>query len=314
MLLCILEKSASCGTDLTMNAFREFCEVREYEWVERELLPEILRDAEAVVCNKTVFDEALLQKLPRLRYIGVCATGYNVIDLNACRKRGITVTNIPRYSTDAVAQMTFAFLLQFASNLCAYVDSVRAGDWQKAPIFTYYPFPLTEVKGKTLGLFGFGAIGQKVARLADAFGMKVIYHARAKKDAPYEFVSAQELFFRSDFLSFHCPLTEETKGILNRENLSKMKPGAFVINTARGGIVNEKDLADALNAGVIAGYAADVLTDEPQKSTCPLIGAKNCFLTPHVAWAPKETRARLIGILVENLKCFLSGNPQNVVS
>ena len=314
MLICVLEKSASCGTDLNMDALKEIGEVREYEWVEPEKLPETLRDADAVICNKTVFDRKLIGRLPKLKYIGVCATGYNVVDLEACRERGITVTNIPAYSTDAVAQMTFTFLLQFASSLLAYHASVQAGDWQKAEIFTYYPFPLTEVKGKTLGLFGFGAIGKKVASIADAFGMRVIYHARTKKDAPYESVTKDEIFSRSDFLSFHCPLTDQTRGIICRENLSKMKPSAFVINTARGGLANETELREALDEGLIAGYAADGLAEEPQRPDCPLIGAKNCVLTPHVAWAPKETRARLIRILIENVRAYAAGKPQNVVS
>ncbi len=314
MLICVLERGACCGKDLNMDAFRAFGEVREYEWVERERLPEILRDADAVVCNKTVFDGPLLSRLPDLKYIGVAATGYNVIDLNGCRARGVTVTNIPSYSTEAVAEMTFAHLLQMAKSLCAYDASVRAGDWTRSPIFTYYPFPLTEIAGKTLGIFGLGAIGRRVAGIASAFGMKVIYHARTKKDAPWESVSREELFARSDFLSFHCPLTEETKEVLNEKTIALMKDGAFVINTARGGVVIEKDLRAALDSGKIAGYAADVLLREPQAPDCPLIGAKNCFLTPHVAWAPRETRERLIGILVDNFRAFLAGTPQNVVT
>ena len=314
MRICILEKSASCGTDLDMDALRAFGPVREYEWIPRERLAETVGDAEAVICNKTAFDEEILSACPDLAYIGVAATGYNVIDLEACRRHGVTVTNIPRYSTEAVAQMTFAFLLQFATNLCAYVDSVRAGDWTRSPIFTYYPFPLTEIHGKTLGLFGLGAIGKRVAEIASSFGMRVIYHARSPKDVPWGSVSREELFARSDFLSFHCPLTEDTREILRAETIAKMKTGAFVINTARGGVVNEKDLRAALDSGKLGGYAADVLLQEPQSPDCPLIGAKNCFLTPHVAWAPRETRARLIGILTENLRAYLAGSPQNVVS
>ena len=242
------------------------------------------------------------------------ATGYNNVDLAACRERGVTVTNIPDYSSDAVAQMTMTFLLNFATSFREYTASTQRGDWTRSELFCYYPYPLTELQGKTLGLVGMGSIGEKVARLAEAFGMKVIYHTRNRKDCEREYVLLDDLFARSDYVSLHLPLNGETEKLIGRDALSKMKRSAFLINTARGGLVDEKALATALSDGVIAGYAGDVLTVEPQSADCPLIGAKNCILTPHIAWAPKETRARLIGILRDNLEGYLRGNVQNQVN
>ncbi len=314
MEICILERSSCYGNDLKADVFRKFGTVREYEWVPKENLAETIGDAEVVLCNKSQMTEEVLAACKKLRYIGAMATGYNTIDVAACRKRGITVTNVPAYSTDAVAQLTFAFILQFATSLFTYVSSVQNGDWQRSPLFTYYPFPISEISGKTLGIFGMGTIGQKVASIGTAFGMKIIYHARTKKEVPYELVPLEELFARADYLSFHCPLNDSTRGIINAETLSLMKPTAFVINTARGGLAAEADLRAALDGGKIAGYAADVLSEEPQRADCPLIGAKNLFLTPHIAWAPRETRARLIGIAADNVAAYLAGNPQNVVS
>jgi glycerate dehydrogenase len=250
---------------------------------------------------------------PKLRYIGVTATGYNNIDVAAARELGITVTNVPDYSSDAVAQMTFTFLLQFATGFSRYTASTAAGDWTRSPHFCYFPYPLTELKGKTLGLLGMGSIGKKVAAIGTAFGMEVIYCARTPKALPYEAVSPDKLLSRSDFLSLHCPLTEETREWINKESLAQMKSGAYLINTARGGLVNEEAVAEALKEGRLAGYGADVLTVEPQRADCPFIGVENCYLTPHVAWAPKETRERLLTVVAENLRAFLAGKPQNAV-
>ena len=315
MEICIFDRSTLCGVepDLDLEIFKTAGNVREYDIVPPEKVLATIGNAEAVICNKTEITAEILEKAPNLRYVGVMATGVNNIDLAAAKKRGVTVCNVPGYSTDAVAQLTFSFLLQFATNLHAYTASTARGDWQKAPAFTYFPYPMQEVCGKTLGIFGMGSIGKTVARIGAAFGMKILYTARSKKDLPYEFVSADRLFRESDFLTFHCPLTEETRGLICRDNLAKMKKSAFLINTARGGIVNEKDLAEALNSGVIAGFAADVLDKEPQRSDCPLIGAENCILTPHIAWAPFETRKRLLGVLFRNLVAFQNGTPQNAV-
>ncbi len=314
MDICAFEWKSVCGEDLSFAPLEKFGTLRYYGRPGDEELAGIIGESEAVLCSKIPFTAALMDACPRLKYIGVTATGYNNIDIAAAKERGITVTNIPDYSSDAVAQMTMTFLLQFATSFQKYTDSTARGDWTRSEIFCYYPYPLTEIGGKTLGLVGMGNIGKKVARLAEAFGMKVIYYARNKKDVPYEYVSFDEVLKRSDYVSLHLPASSETENLICRETLSKMKKSAYLINTARGALVKEEDVRWALENDVIAGYGADCLAVEPQKKDCPLIGAKNCFLTPHVAWAPKETRARLIGILAENLEKFLQGDPQNVVN
>lgn len=314
MKICACEWKSVCGDDLSFREFEEFGEVSYYGKPAPEELPSVIGDSEVLLCSKIAVTPELLDACPRLKYIGVMATGYNNIDLAACRARGVTVTNIPDYSSDAVAQMTMTFILSFATSIGAYTASTARGDWTRSELFCYYPYPLTELGGKTLGLVGMGSIGEKVARLAEAFGMKVIYHTRNKKDSPREYVSLDELFARSDYVSLHLPLSAQTEKLICKANLEKMKKTAFLINTARGGLVDEEALRDALEQGVIAGFAADVLTVEPQRADCLLIGAKNCILTPHIAWAPKETRARLIGILRENLAAFLRGDAKNVVS
>lgn len=312
MEICILERNSCCGEDLSLDMMREFGELREYAGIPDDIA-DAVGDAAIVLCNKTPFTREVIEACPNLRYIGLMATGYNTVDIEACRERGIVVANVPGYSTASVAQFTFAFILQFSTSLCTYVEQVRDGMWLRSPSFTTYPFPLSELEGKTLAIFGLGAIGRRVAAIGEAFGMNVIYHSRTKKDVPWEYVSAKELFCRADYLTFHCPLTDETRGILNAENISVMKPGAYVINTARGGIANEADLREALDSGHIAGYAADVLTAEPQSAACALNGAKNLFLTPHIAWAPRETRERLIAAMHDNLAAFLVGKPTNNV-
>lgn len=314
MKICACEWKSVCGDDLSFEEIEKLGEVSYHGKPAPEALPEVIGDSEVLLCSKIAVTSELLDACPNLKYIGVMATGYNNIDLAACRERGVTVTNIPDYSSDAVAQMTMTFLLTFATSFGAYTASTARGDWTRSELFCYYPYPLSELGGKTLGLIGMGSIGEKVARLGEAFGMHVIYHTRHKKDTPREHVSLDELFARSDYVSLHLPLSAETEHLICRENLKKMKKTAFLINTSRGGLVDEAALREALDQGVIAGFAADVLTVEPQRKDCPLIGAKNCILTPHIAWAPKETRARLIGILRDNLAAFLQGIAKNVVS
>ncbi len=314
MDIAFFEWESVCGSDLSPRALEDFGPVRYLDPPKPEEVASLIGDSPVVLCSKVKMTSEIMDACPNLRYIGLTATGYNNVDISAARERGITVTNIPSYSSDAVAQLTVTFLLQFATNLMAYASSTARGDWTRSKLFCYYPYPMTELSGKTLGLLGMGSIGQRVAKLGEAFGMRVIYHARSKKDLPYELVSLDTLFSQSDFLSLHCPLSSETEGIIGEENLARMKSGAYLINTARGGLVDEAALARALNEGKIAGFAADVLTTEPQRKDCPLIGAKNCILTPHVAWAPKETRARLFGILVENLRAYLAGEARNVVN
>lgn len=313
MKICVFDRATVWGDDLDMKELLDFGNVRLFETVKPEKVAETIGGDEVVLCNKTPMTRQVIEACPNLKYIGVMATGVNNVDLAAAKEKGIRVTNIPGYSTDAVAQLAMANILQFATSLSAYNESTARGDWLKAPAFTYFPYPLMELTGKTLGIFGMGAIGQRVAKLGDAFGMRVIYHSRTKKDLPYAFVSKEDLFRESDFLTLHCPLTPETAELINEETLSLMKKTAYLINTARGGVISESAVAKALKEGRLAGYAADTLTKEPQSPDSPLIGAPNCRLTPHIAWAPKETRARLIGILLDNLRSFLRSESQNAV-
>lgn len=314
MKLAILDAHADNPGDLSWEPFREFAELFIYDRTSQEDVVARVTDCEAVFVNKVVITEEILSQLPKLRYIGVCATGYNVIDLDACRKRGIVVTNIPSYSTDAVAQHVFALITYFSNHVALHNESVHNGEWISSPDFVYWKKPLIELSGKTLGIFGYGNIGSKVAQIGAAFGMNVICNTRTKKEGMPEFVTKEELFSHSDFLTLHAPLTNQTENLINKETLSLMKKSAYLINTARGGFVVEKDLALALKEGVIAGYAADVIASEPMKKDCPLLNCPNCVLTPHIAWAPLETRSRLMGIALNNFKAWLNGKPENVVS
>ncbi len=271
-------------------------------------------DSEAVLLNKVNITEEILSACPSLKYIGVQATGYNVIDLEACRRHGVTVTNVPSYSTAGVAQLVFSFISEWACHVQLHSDSVMAGDWIRSPDFVYWKKPLFEIEGKTLGIFGYGNIGSRVARIAAAYGMRVIVCTRTPKAEIAHPVDFDTLLKESDFISLHAPLTDKTKEILNRDSLSRMKKGAYLINTARGGLVNEGDVCAALESGQLAGYAADVVLQEPMSPDCPLRKAPNCLLTPHIAWASVETRQRLLGIVIGNFKAWLDGQPVNVVS
>lgn len=314
MKITILDGHAVNPGDLSWGRFSELAEVTVYERTPSELVINRIGDSDAIFLNKINITEDILSACPNLKYIGVLATGYNVVDLEACRKRGITVTNIPAYSTDSVAQHVFAFILHFTNLVALHNDSVQAGDWKSCPDFCYWKAPLTELAGKTLGIFGYGNIGKKVSQIAKAFGMKVICTTRTQKPDMPESVTFEELLKRSDFVSLHAPLTPQTTHIINKESLSMMKKSAYLINTARGGFIVEKDLAEALEKGLIAGYAADVLESEPMAADCPLFHAKNCIITPHIAWAPLETRARLQQIAYDNLKGWIEGKAINIVS
>lgn len=314
MKLTILDGHAVNPGDLGWDLFKPYAEITVYERTPSELLVERIGDSDAIFLNKIAITEEVLSKCPNLKYIGVLATGYNVIDIEAAKRHNVVVTNIPAYSTDSVAQHVFSLILHFTNHVSIHNDSVQKGNWISCPDFCYWERPLMELNNKTLGIFGFGSIGSKVATIAQAFGMKVICCTRTSKPGLPEQVSFEELLKRSDFISLHAPLTEQTKGIINKKTLSLMKVSAYLINTARGGFIIEQDLADCLNAEKIAGYAADVVMEEPMKEDSPLLGAKNCIITPHIAWAPLETRKRLQGIALDNLKAWLDGNPQNVVS
>ena len=275
-------------------------------------------DAELITTNKTVIDRHTMESCPKLKYIGVLATGYNVVDLDAAKEHGIVVTNVPAYSTDAVAQFTFALLLELANQVGVHNSSVKDGGWVRSKDFSYSVMPTMELYGKTMGIIGYGSIGQRVADIAHAFGMKVLVSSRTEKKLPeggwIRWVSREELFAEADVISIHCPLFPETKGMINREAIGLMKRTALVINTARGGCIVEQDLADALNLGRIAGAAVDVVSQEPMKEDNPLLTAKNIIITPHIAWAPREVRQRLLQIAGDNMGAFLAGHPINVVN
>ncbi len=274
-------------------------------------------DAQIVLTNKTPLNQNVLQAAPQIQYIGVTATGYNIVDTAAAQKAGITVTNIPTYGTDAVAQFTFALLLEITSQVGLHNNLVHEGRWSSNPDFTFWAKPLIELKDKTLGLIGFGNIAQKVAAIGHAFSMKVVfYNHRPKSNVPeyVKQISLTELYQKADIISLHVPQTPTTIGMINQQALAQMKDQVILINTARGGLINEHDVAVALNAGKIAAAGLDVAQIEPLPATSPLLSAKNCYLTPHIAWAPRETRERLLGIVIANLKAFLNGKKLNVVN
>ncbi|MBC8005236.1 MAG: D-2-hydroxyacid dehydrogenase [Verrucomicrobia bacterium] len=316
MEIVVLDGFALNPGDLSWEGLQELGSCRVYDRTTPAELFDRIKDAEAVLTNKAVIDASLLDRLPKLRYIGVTATGYNVVDVQAATAKGVVVTNIPAYSTDSVAQLVFAHLLNVVNRVETHAVSVRAGEWANNPDFAYWRTPQVELAGKTLGIVGFGRIGRKVAIIGEALGMKVIFHNRSQvKEAPAGMrqTSMDELFTQSDVVSINCPLTPENSEFINMDLLKQMKPSAILINTGRGGLVNESHLAEALNAGILAAAALDVLSTEPPKPDNPLLTARNCFITPHIAWATLEARQRLMDITVKNLRGFISGVPQNVV-
>jgi len=315
MKIVILEAATVSKGDVSFDGLWELGEVTEYPLTPIEKIVQNVGDAEIVLCNKTPFTEDILRACPNIKYIGLCATGYNNIDLKTCRELGITVCNVPAYSSAAVAQQVFAFILNFYSRVSEYDGFVRDGGWIRSETFSDFVFPTKEISGKTLGIIGYGSIGRKVANIARAFGMSVIVNTRtAKQDSSVKFMDVKKLFAEADIITVHCPLTEETRGLINKENLALCKPSCIIINTSRGAVVNERDLAEALNGGRIAAAALDVLTEEPMSADCPLIGAKNCVITPHVAWAALETRERLVKTVIENVRAFIAGKPINTVT
>ena len=300
---------------VTADCLKDFGEVVSFGLLSYEEVADALEDADMVIVNKTILDAYTLRKAKKLRYIGLFATGYNNIDIDYCRAHSITVCNAGSYSTNAVAQHTFSLMLEFYSSTALYNRYVQDGRWKRSPTFSPFVYPLREVYQKTLGIVVLGAIGQAVAKIALAFGMDVIAYNRSKKDVEgVRQVSFDKLLRKSDIVSVHCPLNSDSKEMFNRETFGKMKKGALFINTARGGVMNEKDLKDALIGGHLGGACIDVLSTEPMEENCLLTGIENCLITPHIAWAPLETRERLMGVVYENIKAFLSGCPQNVVS
>ncbi|MCF6333349.1 MAG: D-2-hydroxyacid dehydrogenase [Draconibacterium sp.] len=316
MKIVVLDGYALNPGDLSWEGIEKLGDCTVYNRTLPELTVERAKNADAVTTNKVVFDRKLISELPKLKYIGVLATGFNVVDVVAAKEAGIVVTNIPTYSTDSVAQMVFSHILNFAQNVSVHANSVSRGDWIKSIDFSYWKTPQIELVGKTMGIIGFGQIGQAVAKIGLAFGMKIIFNNRSKKETDLDAnqVELNELLSESDFISINCPLTNENSGFINKNTIEKMKSTAFLVNTGRGLLINEQDLADALNSEKIAGAGLDVLSLEPATENNPLPKAKNCFITPHIAWATIEARARLMNIATQNIKAFLDGNPQNVVS
>lgn len=314
MKITILDGFAENPGDLSWDWLGEYGEFTVYDRTPADKIAERVEGCDVIITNKTPLRAELLKNLGNLRYIGLLSTGYNIVDWEYCREAGIPVCNIPSYSTDAVAQLTFALILEHTNAVAVHSKSVHDGEWAACADFCYQKTPLTELSGKTLGIIGFGNIGKAVARIALAFGMKVV--ASTNHPAPsdgIEFTDVDTLLSKSDFVSLHCPLTDKTEGMVNAEFLAKMKPTAMLINTSRGQVVNEPDLANALKNGVISAAGLDVLSCEPPKSDNPLFGIKNCYITPHIAWAGYETRLRLMEICKENMRAFASGNPINVV-
>lgn len=317
MKIIILDsETVSRNGDVSLEGITSLGEARVYGFTPNEEVAEKIGDADAVICNKCLITEEVFENCPNLKYVGLFATGYNNIDLAAASKHGAVVCNVPAYSTNSVAQHTFALILNHFNKIRAYADTVDNGDWVNYKLFTYFYIPTYELDGMTLGIVGYGDIGSRVAKIGKAFGMRVLTYTRSPKrvDADVQAVSLDELLRESDVVTMHCPLTEDTAEMINKDTLAKMKPTAYFVNTARGGLVNEQELADALNSGVIAGAGIDVLTYEPMREDCALRNAKNCTITPHIAWAPKQTRERLLKVVEQNLRCWIDGRAQNVVN
>ena len=335
MNIVILDGYTSNPGDLSWDGMARHGNLTVYDYTPAELTIDRAREAEIVVSNKTALGAAEIGQLPKLSYIGLLSTGYNIVDLDAARHRGVAVTNIPAYSTPSVAQLVFALLLELCNNVGTHSASVHAGEWVRSRDFCYWKFPLAELSGKTIGIVGFGNIGRETAKIAKAFGMNVLACGRpgaaateiyktagskptaTRRDTPpgrlHLLSTLEEVLSASDVVSLHCPLFPETAGLINRETIAMMKHGAFLINTSRGGVLNERDVADALADGRIGGAGLDVLSTEPPRRDNPLLSAPNCVITPHIAWATREARTRLIHVLEENLAAFLAGKPQNLV-
>ena len=315
MKIVVLDAQTITKGDISLEPLCNFGEVVTYNLSSYEEIPERIKDADAVICNKTLLDEGSLKDAKNLKYIGLFATGYNNIDIEYCKKRNIAVCNAGSYSTKAVAQHTFALIPEHYSNVGKYSEFCHNGGWQTSKTFSPFVFPLNELSDKTIGIVGFGAIGQEVAKIALAFSMNVLVFNRSKKDFDnVTFVDFDTLLQNSDIVTVHCPLNSQSENMFNKDAFSKMKQGAFFINTARGAVMNEKDLIDALESEHLGGAGVDVLSVEPMSKECSLPHTKNLLITPHIAWAPIETRERLIGIVCDNIKNFINGTPTNKVN
>lgn len=317
MKTVVLDGYSANSGDLSWDFLGRFGEFEIYDRTPADKVTERAFDADIVVTNKTPVTAEMLPLMPKLKLVAVLATGYNIVDTVACREKGIPVTNIPSYSTNAVSQLTMSFITEFASRVGAHSDDVHSGGWAKNPDFSYHVVPTFELDGKTLGIIGFGNIGRKVAEIAKAFGMRILAmtaHPEKYRDYDVTFTDLDTLVSSSDFITLHCPMTPETDKMVNADFISKMKKTAYIINTSRGGEVDEQALADALNSDIIAGAGIDVLSTEPPKADNPMLNAKNVYFTPHIAWSTNESRERLLKLLEGNIEAFVNGNPINVVN
>lgn len=317
MKIVILDGYTACPDELSWEALKKFGDVTVYDRTKPEETIARAKDAEIVLTNKVCLRRQEIEQLPLLRYIGVLATGYNVVDVEAARDHGIVVTNVPAYSTESVAQMVFAHLLTVTNRTEHYACQNRVGQWTNSPDFSYWDTPLTELAGKTFGIVGLGNIGRRVAAIAHAFGMNVIAFTSKHTDELPPYIGKRtmdELLAESDVVTLHCPLTPDTHHLINRDTLRLMKPSAILINTGRGLLVVDQDVADALHEGRLQAFCADVLTQEPPLATNPLLLCDNAYITPHIAWATIEARNRLIAVAIGNVQAFLEGKPKNVVT
>lgn len=303
--------------DLSWDNFKKYGDITIYERTNPEQIIDRAKDADVLFINKCVITKEIIDQLPNLKYVGLQSTGYNVIDADYAKQKGIVISNIPEYSTTAVAQLVFALILQITNKVTLHSDAVQNGEWCKCPDFCFWKAPLSELDGKIIGIIGFGSIGQRVYKIAKAFGMKIIVytpHPKHNEFSDIEFTDFHTLCKNADIITCHCPLTPKTENLINKEAIELMKRNVIIINTSRGPVVNDKDLAEALNSERIQGAGLDVLRVEPPTIDNPLINAKNCYITPHIAWAALETRERLLGILEDNLSAFINGKPQNVIN
>lgn len=319
MKIVILDGYTVNPGDLSWDGFKELGELTVYDrTADHSRIVERIGDAQVVYTNKTPITKETIAACPNLKFIGVLATGYNVVDVEAAKEAGVLVANIPTYGTDAVAQFTIALLLEMCHHIGEHSICVKRGDWSNNGDWCFWNYPLVELAGKTMGIIGFGRIGQGTGRIAQALGMKILaYDTHRDKNlesAGCRYAELDELLASSDIISLHCPLSPETKGMINRNQIAKMKDGVMIINSSRGPLIVEEDLRDALNSGKVGGAAVDVVSAEPIRIDNPLLSAKNCIITPHIAWAPKKSRQRLMNIAVHNLKAYISGNPVNVVN
>lgn len=308
-----LEADAVNRGDISLEPITSIMETKVYGNTTEENKYEHIGDAEVVYANKIIFDEETFSRLPNLKYIGICATGYNVVDVEAASRHGVAVTNVPAYSTESVAQLAWGFIIEAASRIGQHNESVHKGDWVRSETFCYWLSPVMELAGKTIGIIGYGNIGSRMAEIAKAFRMNVIVHTAhpEKYGDLQEFVTLDEIWERSDIISLHSPMNKDTERIIRQENISKMKDGVIIINVSRGGLIDENDLAEALKSGKVAAAAADVVTVEPMCEDNPLLTAPNMCLTPHIAWASIEARQRLISVVAENVKAYLNGEEKN---